>query len=259
MPARPAIPWQIQISCPALKLAVHNSRFSVEGTVALSGLVIVQSNGNVRVIPEGSSVEHLSIRVGKQTFQDINFRREKDLFILSVKKIKNDSQTWEDLRVSLSFVPEGIRIDGLRCPSAGQAFLTTGMMTLSNGRIELALTSQDISAPDVLKSLSQDKNITFEGLFASEATASMNEQGFILSAMFHNTTPGKILVKGDVSFLKGNLSQDYYRLLIENFKNYQYNSGEISARSKGKDIVVKGVFDSDLGKREIEILLHGIL
>lgn len=257
--AQPAIPWQIQISCPVLTLALNNSRFSVEGKVELSGTVIIQPNGIFRFVPEGSRIEHLFIRVGKQSIQDVNFRGENDSFVFSVKKVKNDNQAWEDITASLFFVPEGIRIDALRCPSIGKTFLTTGAITLSDGQIVLALTSQDISIADVLKSLSQNENITLEGLYSGETKASLSDQGVALFALFHNTTPGKIMVQGDVSFLKGNLSQDYYRLVIENFKNYQYNRGEILAQSKGKDIVVKGIFDSDMGKREIEILLHGVL
>jgi Dicarboxylate transport len=82
----------------------------------------------------------------------------------------------------------------------------------------------------------------------------------ILNGRFLSLEPGGLLIIKDTKFLENmarntNQSLD---LLVDNFKNYHYNTGDMKLFVEHNNLVSDIVLDGETGKRDINIVLHNL-
>lgn len=82
----------------------------------------------------------------------------------------------------------------------------------------------------------------------------------MLSGDFSTLTPGGELIIMDTAFLENmaRSTQQPVELLVENFKNYRYNTGLLSLGLEDNNIILKLALEGDAGKRNLEVVLHDI-
>ncbi len=80
----------------------------------------------------------------------------------------------------------------------------------------------------------------------------------MLSGNFSTLTPGGTLVIMDTKFLENMArnTQQPLDLLVENFKNYRYNTGLLSLGIEDNNIILKVALEGEAGKRNLNVILH---
>jgi hypothetical protein len=80
----------------------------------------------------------------------------------------------------------------------------------------------------------------------------------MLSGSFSTLTPGGTLVIMDAKFLE-NMARNTQlplELLVEDFKNYRYNTGLLSLGLEDNNIILKVALEGEAGKRNLNVILH---
>jgi len=80
----------------------------------------------------------------------------------------------------------------------------------------------------------------------------------ILNAKLSSLESGGRLIIKNTKFLE-NMARDTNQsldLLVENFKNYHYNTGTIKLFIENRNLIMDTVLDGEAGKRNIDIILH---
>jgi hypothetical protein len=80
----------------------------------------------------------------------------------------------------------------------------------------------------------------------------------MLDGDFSTLLPGGVLTVKDTSFLEkvARSSRQPVDLLVENFKNYPYNKGNIVVGFKGNDLFLDCLLDGVSGKRKLNVIVH---
>jgi hypothetical protein len=82
----------------------------------------------------------------------------------------------------------------------------------------------------------------------------------ILGGNFATLAPGGELVVKDAKFLE-NMARSTRQpmdLLVDSFKDYHYNTGQLSVGLQGDAVELKVSLEGEAGKRNLSILLHGL-
>jgi hypothetical protein len=108
-----------------------------------------------------------------------------------------------------------------------------------------------------------EENVSVKGEFDGNIHVCMQgETLVIVEGQLRNRGNGFINIKKEdsLAFFKPYLDHPSYIALIDNFKNYEYNIGKITAKKAGSVLSLEMNFDSKvMGERNITINLHDIL
>jgi hypothetical protein len=80
----------------------------------------------------------------------------------------------------------------------------------------------------------------------------------LLSGDFSALTPGGELIIMDTQFLENMAAstQQPVELLVENFKDYRYNTGLLTLGLEDNNVILKLALEGNAGKRNLEVILH---
>jgi len=127
----------------------------------------------------------------------------------------------------------------------------------------LKIEAKEVSFGDMAVLAGREESFSSHGRFSGELEVLLKD--FTLSKTegnFHNTKGGSIDIKkeADLTFLKTYLDEQSYNLLIDGFKNYHYNEGQIGLSNEGSSLVLQFSFNSKkMGKRNITINFHNLI
>jgi hypothetical protein len=109
----------------------------------------------------------------------------------------------------------------------------------------------------------QEENVSLGGAFDGRLSFCV-EGGRLrgLRGEFLNDSGGIVNIKKEsaLDFLKRYLDKPSHEALVDNFKNYAYNKGNLAVSTEGSTLSVNLKFSSEkFGERNIEINLHNVL
>lgn len=233
----------------------------------------LEINSNFAIIAEVShdiiSLKDASIAdldVLSQDFEitNLNLKRfRENRYLIRIPSIRVKEKKFENF-----FIPVKVSVNQLLFPRAKNPFL---------GPAGFVSAKCDFQKYDNLCFNAKFRDASFEkivDIFASEDAAVKGafdgSIGACISAFkinkieadFANKGNGFINIKKESSFafLKSYLDAPSYNALIDNFKNYEYNIGVISARKEGDTLNLTLDFTSDsMGRRNIMVNFHDVL
>ncbi|MCK9614498.1 MAG: hypothetical protein M0R48_03220 [Candidatus Omnitrophica bacterium] len=229
-----------------------------------SSFSIIADMNSATFFINDASVANLDI--SSQDFEISNlslnkFRKNKYLLKIPSLRIK-------DKRFTDFLIPVKSNVNQLLFPRAKNQFLGANALVSAKcdfaeyDKFCFAAKFQDASFEKMVDIFASEE-ASFKGLFDGALKACVS--AFRISeikADFKNKGNGFINVKKESSFafLKTYLDAASYNALIDNFKNYEYNIGIISAKKEASALNLNLDFTSDtMGKRNITVNLHDIL
>ncbi|MCF7873098.1 MAG: hypothetical protein K9L80_02725 [Candidatus Omnitrophica bacterium] len=144
------------------------------------------------------------------------------------------------------------------------AFLLSGYLNLGDfNNICIDLVVKDLALSDIIFLFGDKKKINLEGKFSGKGDCCFkNNKISYLDLDIDGLEGGVINFKEETSldFLKNRLDKKSYRYLLDNLKNYKYDTGSIGAETEKNNLVLEAnFFSEELGKRNITIKLHDVL
>ncbi|HAH22073.1 MAG: hypothetical protein A2Y00_07600 [Omnitrophica WOR_2 bacterium GWF2_43_52] len=114
-----------------------------------------------------------------------------------------------------------------------------------------------------LQNLARDLKLTEKFLMTGKLSGRLRLEGeglamSIVDGKFLVAQPGGTLIIKDKKVIE-NIAQSSklpYEIVVEGFKNYRYNNGQLSLALQGNDIVVSALFEGEAGKRRFDIRWH---
>lgn len=256
--ARP--PQQGRVFSPRFDLKDMKVEFKKKGELSGSIDFSIKAkidNGSTPVIEE--------INIFDSNFQSPNFSMKHlrvkksenySLYTLALSELMIQDKKIKDIMIIFDFTPGGIKIKEIKSKILGEEFFAGGEVDLENYKnICLKLDLNRVSLRDAVHLVDKENSIDFEGVF--EGGLSLCFDGGELSEIEGRLSNDKgglinILSETPVSFLRKYLTEASYRALVDNFKNYEYNNGEIKVDKQEGVLGVTLNFESEkMGRRNI--------
>lgn len=255
-------PFVITVSLLPIRLVRNDSQSILEGSIQLNVDVLLYHDGSWSIVPRNCALDIISYSWGTNLCSGVSLKeQESGQYSLVVKELKTQSITLHDISAQFHFFGSSCVFSSVGSPDIGESFAASGICTYRFGRqprMTLEAKIDKILLSKVIRLWQKDGQLTMEGLFSGTIRGSFAGGVPALRVMVSNDTPGSIRVHNEIPFLEKRLSDRYYRLLIENFKDYQYNKGAFLITGMGKDITLEGHFESGQGKRDVEIVFHDV-
>jgi len=234
-----------------------------------------------------------NIEVKKEPLYDFKINEARISYNLKYRSLKLDSLNYLGFKLSkasleLSPIKEGelsiqelkydkLKVEELksRLNREGNRWLLTSLSAkLWDGRIQGNLSLEFDKAPgylanlnfincsleSLIKELDWGEKLRISGLLDGKIVlegrgADMN----VLSGDFSTHQPGGVFIIKDRRWLErlswgSNQSLD---ILVESFKNYNYNTGVIKLSLEKNNLILGLALDGDAGKRNLDIIVHG--
>ena len=213
--------------------------------------------------PRGATSRSLLIHGRSPGYSGNGNKFGKNSYLLKIPSIRIKDKEFTDF-----FIPIKSGVNQLLFPRAKNPFLGADALISAKCNFSgydkfcVGARFQDVSFEKIVDIFASEE-AAFRGLFDGSLKACA--RAFMISeveAGFKNKRNGFINVKKESSFtfLKSYLDAASYNALIDNFKNYEYNIGIISAKKEASALNLTLDFTSDtMGKRNITISFHDIL
>ncbi len=186
------------------------------------------------------------------------------LSLLRITSLKIKEKEAKNIFIPLAVSDESIVFERVDGDLFGSSAVVSGVFDFKDyNNLCVSLKANEVSFANVISLAGSDKNFSIDGAFSGSFKACL--RGVKLEDIegnFYNNKGGLVNIKkeADLAFLKRHLDEKSYQAIIDNFKNYNYNEGEIGLSKEGSDLALKLNFDSkDSGKRDIMINFHNIL
>ncbi|MFC1703823.1 hypothetical protein ACFL1E_03440 [Candidatus Omnitrophota bacterium] len=196
---------------------------------------------------------------------DLNLKHVEDnVYSLTIPSVKMKGKTVKNILAIFEFDKEKIIIREAKSSLLGPLALVQGRIDFHDpNEICVNLVARELSFQNMIDFFDKQEDILFVGPY--DGTISFCLQEMVpskMSGVLSNKKGGVINIKKETSldFLRKHLDQASYDALIDNFKNYTYNEGEMSVTQYEDIFTIKLNFDSQyLGKRNITINKHSTL
>lgn len=258
------IPFDVLAQPVRLNLENINISLKSKFLEISSNFAIIAEISRDAISLKDASIADLDIRSQDFEITNLNLKRfRKNRYLIRIPSIRVKEKKFENF-----FIPVKVNVSQLLFPRAKNPFL---------GPAGFVSAKCDFKKYDNLCFSAKFRNASFEkivDIFASEDAAVKGIfdgsigaciEAFKISkieADFANKGNGLINIKKESSFafLKSYLDAPSYNALIDNFKNYEYNMGVISARKEGDTLNLTLDFTSDsMGRRNIMVNFHDVL
>jgi len=255
----PVFTKPVQLSLKNLNIILKSKSLEMN-----SSFSIIADVGSDMIFLKDASVVDFFIK--SQDFEITNLRLNKfkqNGYLLKIPNIRIKDKEFKDF-----FIPIKSEVNQLLFPRAKNPFLGADALVSAKcdfsgyDKFCVGARFQDVSFEKIVDIFASEE-AAFRGLFDGSLKACA--RAFMISeveAGFKNKRNGFINVKKESSFtfLKSYLDAASYNALIDNFKNYEYNIGIISAKKEASALNLTLDFTSDtMGKRNITISFHDIL
>ena len=203
---------------------------------------------------ESSSIRISGLRVNKSA---------SDAYTVHIPAFTIKNKDFTDLDILVKLEPgKVIAVAGRHALFGLDAALTLTLDYADPDNICIQAEERRLSFENFVSLLNDKGDIEFHGLFdgvismCGNAAAVRSVGGRLL-----NGAGGIIRVKNEsaLEFLRPYLDSRSYKALVDNFKNYSYNNGDISLSKDGDSLGVTMYFVSpDMGTRNIGIVFHEV-
>jgi len=249
-----------------VRLNLENINISLKsGSLEInSNFAIIAEVSRGTILLKDASISDLDIRSQDFEITNLNLKRfRKNLYLIRIPRIRVKEKKFENF-----FIPVKANVNQLLFPRAKNPFLgPAGFVSAKcdfEGYDSLCFNAnfKDASFEKIVDTFAPE-DAAVRGLFDGSINACLSAfKVSKIQANFINKGNGFINVKKESSFvfLKNYLDAPSYNALIDNFKNYEYNMGVISAGKEGNTLNLTLDFTSDsMGRRNIMVNFHDVL
>lgn len=230
-----------------------NSNFSFMAEIASNSIYL-----------KDACIYNFSMRSQDFEITNLSLKKfRKDRYLLKIPAMRVKDKTLNNFYIPVKSGVNQLLFPLAKNPFLGPAGFVTAKLDLTRyDNFCFAAKFQDASFEEVIDIFASEE-AAFKGLFDGSLQICLSS--FKISkvqADFKNKGNGFINVKKESSFafVKNYLDTASYNALIDNFKNYEYNIGIISARKEDDTLSVNLDFTSDsMGRRNIAINFHNLL
>jgi len=230
-----------------------NSSFSIIAEIGPSTFFINDASvANLDISSQDFEITNLSLN-----------RFGKNKYLLKIPSIRIKDKRFTDFLIPIKSDVNQLLFPRVKNPFLGANALVSAKCNFAEyNKFCFAAKFQDASFEKIVDIFASEE-AAFRGVFDGSLKTCVS--AFRISeieAGFKNKANGFINVKKESSFafLKTYLDSASYNALIDNFKNYEYNIGIISAKKEAGALNLNLDFTSDtMGKRNITINFHDIL
>ena len=239
-----------------LGLDLDTADFSAKATLAAAGFNIVSQ-----------ALDYLDLRI--DNLEALGLQLEKADLTLNpfshkgkakIARIKYDKFNMSDIKAGLELQDKTLSISNLSARAMDGDILGELEVTLDKEPgyvLNLKCTALDVAR------LSRDFEWREKFDMTGKLSGKLELKGKgakieVLSGDFSALAPGGELIIMDAQFLKNMAAstQQPVELLVENFKNYRYNTGLLTLGLENNDIIVRLALEGNAGKRNLEVILH---
>ncbi|MFA5337399.1 MAG: hypothetical protein WC330_03600 [Candidatus Omnitrophota bacterium] len=187
----------------------------------------------------------------------------KNNYLLKIPGIRIKDKKFTDFLIPIKSGANQLLFPRAKNPFLGADALVSAKCDFSGyDKFCLGVKFRDVSFEKVVDIFASEE-AAFRGVYDGLLRACMSSFKISeIEADFKNKGNGFINVKKESSFafLKSYLDEASYNALIDNFKNYEYNIGIISAKKEASALNLNLDFTSDaMGKRNVTISFHDVL
>jgi hypothetical protein len=241
-------------------------------------LSIVQKE--LHKISKESSIRDIKITTDHLEFQDIEIK-EKNIYDLKIKEARVYYSLGAILKKKCSFCIKTIDCNELKIEEvAGNCRIERNILYISpvsvsflGGRVKgelrislnetmeynLRLDTYGMEIKRFVDDMKFNEKFDMTGRLGGVFYLSGKGQGIKdIKGNFNTDTPGGLLVIKDKTFLENVAKQSNQSLdiIVESFRNYNYNNGMISFDIENNNLVMNMELDGKAGKRSLIIILH---
>jgi hypothetical protein len=210
-------------------------------------------------------VENIEMPVAKIKYHGLNavlnLKKERDFYVLAIPSLRIKDKEVKNISLVLEIDQDMLKFSRLNTDFFGPAASAEGVFDFKDyHNLCLKIDLINFSFSNTIDLLGKREDISLEGYFGGELTLYLD--GGTLSNIkgnFSNTNGGIINIKKEapLEFLQKHLDKYSYEALLNNFKNYNYDEGQIEITKETDLIKVLFDFRSDiLGRRTIGINFH---
>jgi hypothetical protein len=165
-----------------------------------------------------------------------------------------------DIKGKILFDTDVVHLDEITASLFDGAVRGDVRMGFQNGpALEVALKAQDLDITTIIQDLELTEKVLMNGQLIG--TIGLTMYGPDIKAFrtsFVVKEPGGALTIKDTHFLE-NLAKNREQslsVLMESFRDYQYNVGTIKFFAEGNDLVLQMILDGAYGKRNLNVTVH---
>ena len=214
---------------------------------------------------EDVSVGNANIRWNKIEVSNVTLRKDDhSSYALTIPSLVIDGKEMGKLSLPLKIEKNQITFPRSKNPWIGAQAYTEGVVIYNpGGPFCLDLFFDGLSMEKVVKIAGKEDEVSCAGEFRGDFKTCIERPGvWNVKGALGNKGDGYINIKKTMSgaFLEKYLDQASSNALIDNLKNYEYNSGTIEVDTNADDISVTLSFDSQrAGKRNFVVTFHDII
>jgi hypothetical protein len=214
---------------------------------------------------EDISVSQANLKWNKIEVSDVTLNKDQDaLYTLTIPSLVIEDKEMGELTLPLKIEKKQITLLASKNPWIGDHGYTEGIITYTDQmRLCLDLSLNGFSMEHIVKVIGKEDEVSCYGEFGGNMKICLDKlQGWGVQGALVNKGDGYINVKKSIpgNFLNKYLDQASSNALIDNLKNYEYNSGAVEIVTVDDDITLTLRFDSQrAGKRNFVVTFHDII
>lgn len=250
---------------PPIQLNLQNINIDLKSKTFdfISSFSLIAEIGSDKIFLNDAIISNLKISSQDFELTSLTLKKfNKNKYIIKIPTLRI-----KDKNFTSFFIPVKAKVNQLVLPKAKNAFL--GALGCMSAKLDFTRYDNfcftanfwDASFEKIMDIFASE-DAAFKGLFDGSLRGCIKAfQVETLEAGFQNKGNGFINIKKESSlaFLKPYLNKSSYDALIDNFKNYEYNIGIISAKNEKDALSVSLDFTSEtMGRRNIIINFHNI-
>ncbi len=180
---------------------------------------------------------------------------------LSIAKLGYNDLSMAHLRSKLRLAGKNLFLEGFQCEALDGALSGDIKVILDKQpEIYINLVPGGLDIKTMIHDFKLEDKLEMSGRLSGKMGLKLDSSGInLLEGKLNTLNPGGTLVIKDTLLLenvaKG--SQQPIDVLVEGFKNYRYNNGNISLTLSGNNLIIEMSLEGDTGKRKLSIVVHG--
>ncbi|MFA5271702.1 MAG: hypothetical protein WC412_05110 [Candidatus Omnitrophota bacterium] len=230
---------------------------------ASSNFSIIAEVGSDKLLLEDANVSNFEIHSQDFEITRLGLRKfRKGLYLISTPSVRAKDKKFNNFSI-----PVKVNVNQIIFPKAKNAFfgpegyLSAKIDFSKYNKFCLIANFSGVSFEKIVDVFASE-DAAFKGSFDGSLRACVSGLGIeTVEAGFYNKGNGFINIKKESSlaFLKSYLDGPSYNALIDNFKNYEYNVGVVSAKNEADALKLGLDFTSEaMGRRNITINFHDV-
>lgn len=190
----------------------------------------------------------------------VNLGRKSGQGDFSVSRIKYNKLNVIDIKGKIKLSPDSLKLFGVSAKALnGDLAGDLDIKIDKQVRYLVNLRCSDLDIESFVWDFNLRDKFTMTGRLNGDLKLSgLGARLEILGGNFSTLSPGGTLVIKDTKFLENMArnSRQPMDLLVESFKNYEYNKGLMGLSLEGNNVILKIGLEGKTGKRDLNVVLH---